>query len=319
MELIRGLHNLRPRHRGTVLTVGNFDGVHRGHQAVLAGLRACADAAGLPLTVMLFEPQPQEFFQGSAAPARLNTLREKLERLAQLGVDRVLCIRFNQALRSLTAERFVDDILVQGLGVQHLVIGDDFRFGCDRRGDFAFLQQAGAEQGFTVADTATVCESGERISSTRLREYLRAGQLQEAAALLGETYSISGRVQHGDKLGRQLGFATANIALKRAAVPLSGVYVVRVQGVGMDDWPGVANVGSRPTVNGLQPRLEVHLLDFAGDIYGQHLRVHFLQQLRGEKKFGSLDELKAAIAENVQQTRDWFAQSTGIAPYTDHS
>ena len=210
-QLIRGLHNLRPWHRGCVATIGSFDGVHLGHQAILQQLLAAARAQQLPAVVILFEPQPHEFFAGEQAPARLMRLREKLQSLKQAGVERVLCLHFNEYLRSLSAEDFVQQILVQGLGIRHLVVGDDFRFGCDRRGDFALLQQLGNQAGFSVADTGTLQVDGERVSSTRIRQLLEQGYFARAEALLGKPYEISGRVVYGKQLGRQLGVPTANV------------------------------------------------------------------------------------------------------------
>ena len=229
MEVIRGLHNLRPRHRGSVVTVGNFDGVHRGHQAILAQLQEAGMRLGLPDTVMVFEPQPQEFFQGAGAPARLMHWRDKMEALAAAGVARVLCVRFDQRFRSLTAREFVQKLLVDGLGCRYLVIGDDFRFGCDRSGDFSLLQAAGRESGFDVVSTPTVTVAGERVSSTRIRVAVQAGDFVVAEALLGRPYTVSGRVAHGDKIGRTLGVPTANIPPRRLVSPLGGIYAVTVR------------------------------------------------------------------------------------------
>lgn len=306
MELIRGLHNLRPRHQGSVVTIGNFDGVHRGHQVILSQLQTAGVALGLPDTVMIFEPQPQEFFQGDQAPARLMHWRDKVDALAAAGVARVLCVRFDEKFRALTARQFVQQLLVDGLGCRHLVIGDDFRFGCDRSGDFAVLQAAGREFGFAVNNTDTVVVAGDRVSSTRIRTALAAGDFALAETLLGRPYAISGHVTHGDKIGRTLGVPTANIPSRRRVSPVHGIFAVTVEGVGATRVCGAASVGKRPTVQGLDERVETHLLDFAGDIYGKRIKVVFHHKLREELKFDSLDELKTAMAKDIADTRQYF-------------
>lgn len=309
MQLVRGLHNLRPQHRGCVATIGNFDGVHRGHQAILARLRERAAELGVPSCVVIFEPQPREYFAPDTAPARLARLRDKVALLAAEGVDRVLCLSFNQRLSKLSAAEFVDTILVDGLGVRHLEVGDDFRFGCDRVGDFEFLQQVGLSQGFTVEAAQTVELDGLRVSSTQVRQALAKADFALAERLLGRPFRISGRVLHGQKLARQLGTPTANIQLKRHRVPLTGVYLVSVELDGKA-WPGVANIGVRPTVSGDgSAHLEVHLLDFAGDLYGRRLTVEFHHKLREEQRFASLEALKSAIDADIAAARaHWHAQ-----------
>lgn len=309
MQLVRGLHNLRPQHRGCVATIGNFDGVHRGHQAILARLRERAAELGVPSCVVIFEPQPREYFAPDTAPARLARLRDKVALLAAEGVDRVLCLSFNQRLSKLSAAEFVDTILVDGLGVRHLEVGDDFRFGCDRVGDFEFLQQVGLSQGFTVEAAQTVELDGLRVSSTQVRQALAKSDFALAERLLGRPFRISGRVLHGQKLARQLGTPTANIQLKRHRVPLTGVYLVSVELDGKA-WPGVANIGVRPTVSGDgSAHLEVHLLDFAGDLYGRRLTVEFHHKLREEQRFASLEALKSAIDADIAAARaHWHAQ-----------
>jgi riboflavin kinase/FMN adenylyltransferase len=303
MQLVRGLQNLRPQHRGCVATIGNFDGVHRGHQAILARLRERAVELGLPSCVVIFEPQPREFFAPETAPARLARLRDKLELLAGEGVDLVLCLAFNQRLRKLSAAEFVDHILVDGLGVKHLEVGDDFRFGCDRLGDFDFLQQAGVTQGFTVEAAQTVEIDGVRVSSTQIRNALANGDFTLAERLLGRPFSIAGRVLHGQKLARQLGTPTANVQLKRRRVPFTGVYLVSTE-IDGKTWPGVANIGVRPTVAGDgNAHLEIHILDFTGDLYGRRLKVAFHQKLRDEQRFASLEALKTAINADVATAR----------------
>lgn len=309
MQLVRGLHNLRPRHRGCVATIGNFDGVHRGHQAILARLRERAVELGVPSCVVIFEPQPREYFAPETAPARLARLRDKVALLAAEGVDRVLCLAFNQRLSRLSASEFVETILVDGLGVKHLEVGDDFRFGCDRLGDFAFLQDAGEQHGFTVEAAQTVELDGLRVSSTQVRDALAAADFPLAERLLGRAFRIGGRVLHGQKLARQLGTPTANVQLKRRRAPLSGVYLVSAQ-IDGQVWPGVANIGVRPTVSGDgSAHLEVHLLDFAGDLYGRLLTVEFHHKLREEQRFASLEALKSAIDADIAAARaHWHAQ-----------
>ncbi|MEN8214475.1 MAG: bifunctional riboflavin kinase/FAD synthetase [Pseudomonadota bacterium] len=304
MRLIRGLHNLRAEHHGCVATIGNFDGVHLGHQAVFAELRKVADALGVPATVITFEPQPLEYFQPQKAPSRLTRLREKLTVIKKAGIDYVLVLPFGRKLATMGAEAFIDEILVRGLGVRHLYVGDDFRFGRARCGDVALLHEAGRDLGFQVDDLQTVTAGGERISSTRIRRLLVGGDLQGAAKLLGRVYTICGRVSHGDKRGRTIGFPTLNIRLHRPVSPLRGVYAVRVHGVDADALPGVANIGNRPTVDGGSSLLlEVHLFDFDRSIYGAHVGVEFIAPIRDEMKFDSLDALRRQIEEDSQQAR----------------
>lgn len=305
---IRGLHNLRDEHRGCVATIGSFDGVHRGHRAILQQLQEQARLLGLPSVVMVFEPQPYEYFAGDNAPARLMRLRDKIRTLALCGVDRVFCLQFNQRLRHLSAQDFIEQVLVQGLGIKSLVVGDDFRFGCDRAGDFALLKKAGKRYGFAVYDTCTVQDHGARISSTRIRQALQAERFDEAEQLLGHPYTIRGRVVYGQQVGRTLGVPTANVRLRRYRSPLNGVFAVRLQQVGDGVWlPGVANVGLRPTVGGeTRPILEVHLLDFAGHLYGREVEVQFEKKLRDEQKFPSLDALKQQIYRDIEQARCFF-------------
>ncbi|UCH54202.1 MAG: bifunctional riboflavin kinase/FAD synthetase [Pseudomonadota bacterium] len=308
MELIRGLHNLNPRHHGCVATIGNFDGVHLGHQAVIGQLAEKADALHLPTLAILFEPQPLEFFQPARAPGRLMRLREKLQALRRYAVDRVLLCRFDARFAALSAEEFIERILVAGLGVRYLVVGDDFRFGAGRRGDFAMLTAAGQRHGFQVVNMHTVNIDGERVSSTRVRTALGAGDLERAEHLLGRPYRMCGRVAHGDKLGRTLGIPTANIKLHRQSSPLHGVFVVEVFGLEREPLPAVASLGTRPTVGGTHMLLEVHLLDFDADIYGRHVNVNFLHKLRDEQRFGSLEELKEWIGRDIAAARQYFAE-----------
>lgn len=310
MELIRGLHNLRPRHHGCVATIGNFDGIHLGHQAVIGQLADEAARLECPAVVITFEPQPMEYFVPDKVPARLTRFREKIVVLRRFAVDRVLCLRFNRYLAGLSADEFIQRILVDGLGIRYLVVGDDFRFGKDRTGDFQQLVEAGERHGFQVVNMHTFSVDNERVSSTRIRQALEADDLPGAERLLGRDYRMSGRVVHGEKLGRQLGYPTANIYLHRKASPLQGIFVVEVYGLAGEPLPGVASLGTRPTVDGKKVLLEVFLFDFDRDIYGEHLQVSFLHKLRDEEKFASLETLTAKIAEDVQRAKDYFKEMT---------
>ncbi|WP_114766170.1 bifunctional riboflavin kinase/FAD synthetase [Vibrio rhodolitus] len=308
MELIRGIHNILPQHQGCVLTIGNFDGVHLGHQAVLEQVSHQAQALGLPSMVMTFEPQPLELFAKEKAPARLTRLRDKFVQLSKLHLDRLLCVSFNPYFANLTAEEFITDLLVKRLGVKFLVVGDDFCFGRGRKGNFAMLQQAGKEYGFEVVSTQSFCLQQLRVSSTAIRNALAEDDLPAAAEMLGRGYSISGRVSHGRKLGRTIGFPTANIPLKRCVSPVSGVYVVQALGLGEQAIGGVANIGQRPTVNGVRQQLEVHLFDFQGDLYGKQLEIVLLEKLRDEHKFDSFEALKQQIELDAEAARVWLRQ-----------
>lgn len=308
MELIRGVHNLRDRHRGCVATIGNFDGIHLGHQAVLGQVAEKAAVLRLPTVVITFEPQPQEYFRHGAVPPRLTRLREKYQALLRFSVDRLLCLRFDQRLAEMPAADFIDRVLINGLGVRYLVVGDDFRFGRERAGDFALLQQAGRDHDFEVVNMHTYLVGGHRVSSTRVREALSRGEMEMAEQLLGRPYRMSGRVAHGDKRGRTIGFPTANIYLHREVTPVMGVYAVELFGLEGEPVRGVANVGSRPTVDGTRSLLEVHLFDFSGDIYGRHVHVDFLCKIRDEQRFASFDELKQQILRDSKQAQSYFAQ-----------
>jgi len=306
MECIRGLYNIRPRHQGAVVSIGNFDGFHRGHRELVRLARIRATALGVPTLLMLFEPQPREYFQGSLAPARLMRLSAKLKALKAAGVDRVLIVPFDADFAGLSAQAFIDDIMNTALRVRGLVIGDDFRFGARRSGDFAMLKDAGARAPFFVESAPTLLEGGARVSSTRLREALAQGDLEGAHSLTGAHYAYEGRVIHGDARGRQLGFPTANIAMPDPA-PLAGVFAVEAVAADGRVHRGVANVGRRPTVGGRRVLLEAHLFDFAGDLYGQRLSVRFLKRLRAEQKFASLLALQAQIEQDRQAAHAFFA------------
>ncbi|WP_194437624.1 bifunctional riboflavin kinase/FAD synthetase [Vibrio fluminensis] len=311
MELIRGIHNILPQHQGCVLTIGNFDGVHLGHQAVLEQVAHQAQTLGLPSMVMTFEPQPLELFAKEKAPARLTRLRDKFVQLSKLNLDRLLCVSFNTYFANLSAEEFITDLLVKRLGVKFLVVGDDFCFGRGRKGNFAMLQQAGQKYGFEVVSTQSFCLQQLRVSSTAIRNALAEDNLPAAAEMLGRDYSISGRVSHGRKLGRTIGFPTANIPLKRCVSPVSGVYVVQALGLGGQAIGGVANIGQRPTVNGVRQQLEVHLFDFQGDLYGKQLEIVLLEKLRNEHKFESFEALKQQIELDAEAARVWLRQFKG--------
>jgi riboflavin kinase / FMN adenylyltransferase len=309
MELIRGLHNMRPRHRGCVVTIGAFDGVHLGHQEVINHLLEKAAELAVPSVIIVFEPLPREYFSPVEAPARIMSFREKFVAMEALGVDRLMRVRFNENLRNMSAQRFLEDIFVDGLGVRHIVLGDDFRFGNDRQGDLEFIRQQGPRYGYDAGPTPTRSIDGQRVSSTRIREALENADFAEAERLLGRPYSISGKVVYGRQLGRTIGTPTANVELRRLRAPLSGVYSVEVSGGGLDAAWGVANVGIRPTVDdSIKANLEVHLLDRQIALYGQHIEVKFRRKLRDEKKFGSVDELKENIARDIHNTRAWFVQ-----------
>jgi riboflavin kinase/FMN adenylyltransferase len=306
MELIRGIYNLRPRHRGCAATIGNFDGVHLGHQAVLGQLSERAGTLHLPVTVITFEPQPREYFTPEQVPPRLTRLREKVEALRRFGVDRLLCLRFGDYLAGLPPEEFIRIILLEGLGVKYLVVGDDFRFGRGRAGNFDLLERVGADRGFPVVNMHSFSIDGVRVSSTRVRAAREAGALATAESLLGRPYRMSGRVAHGDKRGRTIGFPTANIYLHRTATPVQGVFAVELFGVEGEPVRGVANVGNRPTVDGTRSLLEVHLFDFHREIYGCHVQVEFLHKLRPERRFETIEALKRQIEEDAARARAWF-------------
>ncbi|SFP78324.1 FMN adenylyltransferase /riboflavin kinase [Nitrosomonas cryotolerans] len=293
------------------LTIGNFDGVHLGHQAMLARLKDAAKRLELTACVMTFEPHPREFFAPDQAPTRLTSLREKLELLAQSKVDRVQVYRFNYDFAKICAEEFIIRILKRELSVRWLLVGDDFRFGARRAGNFSMLQAYSSQYEFEVEEMPGFIIDNQRVSSTRIRQALAADNLRLAKHLLGRPYSISGRVVDGDKLGKKLGFPTANIQLKHNRPPLSGIFVVEVHGAIKSSLPtiipGVASLGVRPTThdNG-KPILEIHLLDFSQNIYGHHLRVDFLHKLRDEEKYPNLAELSKQIAKDIESARNYF-------------
>ena len=304
MKILRGLYS--PDSQPVALTIGNFDGVHLGHQALLGELRAAAQTRGLQTAVVIFEPHPREFFTPQQAPARLTSLREKLEFFAVLGINRVHICRFNERFTQMSAANFIN-ALHEKLSAKFVLIGDDFRFGSGRGGDFALMEKIGAQLGFAVQSVRSVTHDGVRISSTAIRAALVAGQMRTAQRYLGRHYSISGRVEHGDGMGRRLGFPTANIQLKHNFPPLTGIFVVQAHAEGMGVLQGVSSLGVRPTLRrDAKPVLEVHLLEFAQQIYGKHLRVEFLQKLRDEEKYPDVETLTRHIALDVENAKKWF-------------
>ncbi|WP_333873736.1 bifunctional riboflavin kinase/FAD synthetase [Methylobacter sp.] len=304
MRLIRGLSHLEPLKSGCVLTIGNFDGLHLGHRAVIKKLVERGAALGLPVVVMTFEPQPLEYFLGKNAPSRLMRLREKVIRFSKLPVDDLLILRFNQYFADCDAEQFIQDVLVKKLNIKYLVIGDDFHFGKARRGNFAMLKDKGKLFGFDVEDTGSYQITGLRVSSTLIRDALGEGDLALAEKMLGCCYSVCGRVSHGDKRGRTIGYPTANIQMFRKNAPVNGVFAVTMTGIDGCEFEGVANVGTRPTFDGgSKVILEVHLFDFDREIYGHYVEVHFKQKIRDEMRFQSLDELKVQIMKDVAEAK----------------
>ena len=299
--------------RGAVVAVGNFDGVHRGHQAVIAAAKKAALAASVPCAVLTFEPHPRSVFQPGAPPFRLTPFRAKSHALERLGVDLLFTLHFDLEFARKSAEDFVAEALVAGLGLRAVVVGYDFVFGNRRRGTPELLQDEGRKRGFDVMVVAPVAGPGGAVySSTQIREHLVAGRTREAAALLGRAWEIDGRVEIGDKLGRTIGFPTANIDLADYLRPAPGVYAVRagIEDDGKTSWHGgAANLGWRPTVGGKDLRLETHLFDFSGDLYGKHLRVALIERLRPEQRFAGLDALKAQIAVDCEKAREILASA----------
>ena len=306
MEFIRGEHNIALRHHGCVASVGNYDGVHPGHRQVIQSLAKKGRELKLPVTIVSFEPHPLEFFVPDAAPPRLMSVREKLEALSKLHVDRFCCLRFNHTLANTEPEEFVENLLVQKLGVRHIVVGDDFRFGRNRRGNFEMLRKIGKRHSLEVVRTKSFTVGDERVSSTRIRECLASGNLIQASRLLGRVYSMSGRVVRGDGNGSKWGFATANVQMKIHKPALTGVFVVEVDLSDDSTWPAVASLGMRPTIGGTTNILEVHLLDFNSDLYGQRIRVRFLKKLRDEVKFSSIETMCEQIHQDILRTREYF-------------
>ena len=312
MKILRGLYppgTPLTASKPVALTIGNFDGVHLGHQALLNELRTAAQARGLLTSVVIFEPHPREFFSPQQAPTRLTSLREKLELFSSMGIDNVHVCRFNAYFSQISAAGFIH-ALHEKLSAKFVLIGDDFRFGSGRVGDFALMEKIGSQHGFEVKAVHTVLHNGVRISSTAVRAALAEGNMRVAQSYLGRPYSISGRVEHGVGLGKKLGFPTANIQLKHNRPPLSGIFVVRVHGDGLPPMQGVASLGVRPTVRqDGKPVLEVHVFDFANEIYNKHMRLDFLHKLRDEEKYPDLKTLTRQIALDVENAKKWFKQN----------
>ena len=308
MELVRGSHNLSNAGRGCVLTVGNYDGVHLGHQRMIGALKARAAELRCPATVLVFEPSSKEFIDPQGAPPRLTRWREKVVALSALGVERLVTLRFDDHMRAMTPQCFVDELIVAALGTRHMVVGDDFRYGCNAGGTIESLRAAGQARGFGVEQIAPFALDTVRVSSTAVRERLERGDCSAAARLLGRRYRMMGRVVRGAELGRTLGFPTANLRLMRRKSPLWGVFAVRVFGVEAQPLRGVASLGTRPTVNGSDALLEVHVFDFAGDLYGRLIEVEFIAKLRDEVKFGSIDALVGQMKIDAAQARDLLSK-----------
>lgn len=307
MELIRGLHNLASRHRGSVVSIGNFDGLHRGHQALIARLQALSRQHALPSTVVIFEPTPREFFTPAAAPPRIAGFRGKLRQLQRAGVDRVLVLRFDARLAALSPQAFIERVLVEGLGARAVIVGDDFRYGAKRAGDLSLLQQLGAVHGFTAEGHDTVQVGDRRCSSTALREALAKPDLAAAEDMLGRPYRMVGRVRHGLKLGRELGMRTANLHVRRAPAVAHGVYAVKAYwSACLQGWPGVASLGVRPTLGMTACLLETHLFDYSGSLYGEEFEVEFVRFLRPQLKFDSLEALAAQMQADGRAARALF-------------
>jgi riboflavin kinase / FMN adenylyltransferase len=308
MELVRGLQNISRRHRGCVLTVGNYDGVHLGHQQMIGVVKSRAAQTGCAATVLVFEPSSKEFIDPDAAPPRLTRWREKFLALAAQGVDRLVTLRFDECMRAMTPQSFIDALIVEKLGTRHMVVGDDFRYGSNAGGSIESLRAAGGAHGFGVEQMEPFIVDGVRVSSTAVRERLEGADFAGAARLLGRPYRMSGRVVHGRRLGRTLGFPTANLRLMRRKSPVSGILAVWARGIDSRPLPGVASLGTRPTVNGIEPLLEVHVFDFSGDLYGHDIEVEFVAKLRDEVKFDSLDAMMAQMNIDGARARELLSK-----------
>ncbi len=314
MKIIRGLHNIQQCHQNGVLTIGNFDGLHLGHQKILQQLRREAEKLKTHSCIMTFEPLPREYFAGTKpTAARLMNRSEKMRALnsfnSQLRPGYLLFLKFNQQLSSMTAVEFIEQVLVKQLQIQSLIVGDDFQFGCDRQGDFALLQKFGEKHQYCVTKIESHCIKNQRVSSSLIRQALANDQLKDAQQMLGRAYTICGHVNHGEKRGRTIGFPTANVHLKRAETPLHGVYSVTMHSQKHGDVAGIANLGNRPTVDGTRIQLEVHLFDFDQPLYGEHVSVSFQQKIRNEKKFDSFDDLKQQIKTDCELAKKLLANS----------
>jgi riboflavin kinase / FMN adenylyltransferase len=308
-KLIRSTYNITAKQQGGVVTIGNFDGVHQGHQYLLKKVKERAQALHLPSLAITFEPHPFEYFGGNQLRIpRLTRMREKFTAIASQSIDNILILPFNQTLANKSASDFVSEILVGALKIQHIIIGDDFHFGHKRQGDFSLLNQAGLHYGFSAEAVAPFLIDGERVSSTRVRKALADADHSLVKRLLGHAYTMQGRVRYGTQLGRQLGFPTLNIYLHRQLTPVNGVYTVYVHGLHEKPLPGAANIGTRPTVDGTRCLLEVHLLDFNEDVYGRYVTIEFCKKLHEERHYPSLEILKENIAKDVDEARSYFKQ-----------
>lgn len=310
MEFIRGLHNIKPHHRGCILTIGNFDGFHLGHQSLIAMLNKQKNYCNLPVMAMIFEPQPQEFFS-QVITIRLTRLRDKVHYLFAAGVDLVLCLEFNKKLASVPACNFIKKILICKLGIRYICIGNDFRFGLYRQGDVDFLKKMGRNEGFQVICANTCLDKyGNKISSTAIRTALIENRIMDAELLMGHSYCISGKVVYGNELGRTIGFPTANISLQGKKLPVQGVYAVEVYGISNLPLPGIANIGIRPTITNIeQQKLEVHILNISMNLYCYHISVVILAKIRDEKQFCSIKMLKNQIQHDVKKVHNYFNKS----------
>ena len=308
MELVRGLQNIGKAARGCVLTVGNYDGVHLGHQQMIGALKRRSSELNAPATVLVFEPSSKEFIDPESAPPRLTRWREKFDVLARLGVDRLVTLRFDEHMRAMTPEAFVDELIVGGLGARHVVVGHDFRYGSNAGGTIETLRAAGQIRGFGLEQIPPFEIEGVRVSSTAVRERLELADFVGAARLLGRRYRMTGRVAQGKRLGRTLGFPTANLRLMRRKSPMWGVLAVRVHGIDRKPLGGVASLGTRPTVNGVEPLLEVHVFDFSGDLYGRLIEVEFVAKLRDEVKFDSLDSMVEQMKIDAEVARELLSK-----------
>ena len=309
MEFIRGTHNIRSRHHGCVLSVGNYDGLHPGHQYVIQHLVDLGKELNLPVMIVSFEPHPLEFFVRDAAPPRLMSVRDKVEIMRDLGVDRFCCLRFNHSLANTEPEEFIMDTLLGKLGAKCIIVGDDFRFGRNRRGDYQMLHKFCVENGVQTYIIDAQLLGDDRISSTRIRHFLAIGNLSHANRLLGREFSISGKVVRGNGNGKKWGFATANVNMKIAKPALSGIFVVKVQRKDGSIQSGVASLGIRPTIGGTSKVLEVHIIDFDEDLYGERIKVMFLKKLRDEFKFSSIEKMCEQVQIDILRTRDYFQDS----------
>lgn len=306
MKFYRGSHNVPLLSKRSIVTIGNFDGVHKGHQTLLTYMRRLADEREATSTVILFEPQPREFFDPDGAPARLTRLRDKLALLREYGAEQVLCLPFNEELSQQLPATFIREVLVDRLHATHVIVGRDFRFGYQRQGDFYTLEHFGQRADFTVSQCETVFHDDRRISSSWVREALADNQFALAGQLLGRPFALTGKVQHGDKRGREIGFPTLNIPMHRFKLPVNGVFVVKVKGLSTTPHFGVANIGRRPTVSGDRPLCEAHVFDYAGDAYGKQVSVECLAKLREIQKFSDLAELQAQLQQDVHAAHDYI-------------